>query len=373
MLIAVFVYLLAAGPTMPLGSQAPVPDSPVEIWSAEQVRHWAADQAPVAGLFEQERRALGAALDRDNAEQTAQVGLLQAVLRRLAERDRETTARDALELYYRVISLEQQRELLVEADKTLGSMIEQAERAAELDLADGNSNQLRQQLLAVEDQRYQLDAGIQKSRRGLARLTGRPPQVVTTASLSDPLPTLPTSVAVEDPLNVALANRSDLAAAEIICRCLNDDSLPAARSLMSIFQPGIGLAVAASSRSLLGGLHQRDGAADLACRRQQCRLLQDRIRDTIADEVAITRLELTTSAARLQVANDRAGLASQQSQQAAAAVELGQLQPGQERQVQLETLRLRGEVVERQLALAIAEVQHLVAQGILLRSPPSTN
>lgn len=346
-----------------------VPASESVGWTAEQVRRWAADSSTGASLLDAERRSLASGLDRKDADSAVQTGLMQSVLGHLAAHERNRAAGEALGLYYRIAGIQVQAELAAEARQVLRSLLEMAERAEVLELPDGNAHELRGRLLDLRDQLVRLEYGGRTARLRLARLTGQPTDQADSVALLDPLPRELAVQSTAGALETALQNRGDLRAAEALCRCLSEDSLPAARTMMSLIRPGLGLAAVATGRgALLGRLHAgRDGLSELDCRRQQCRLLQDSIRESIRDEVATAELTLWQAGERVALAAQREELAITAAEEAESAVRLDQATPGSERLATLDALRLAGETIERRVELALADVQLRQAQGILSR------
>jgi hypothetical protein len=147
---------------------------------------------------------------------------------------------------------------------------------------------------------------------------------------------------------------------------MNESSLPAARSLLGVLQPGLGLSVPpAARRTLLAGMHHAPEAPDLACRRQQCRSLRDKLRNTIADEVAAAELDLRQADRRIGLAKRQTSLAERDVSEAETAVRLDRSPPGSELLARLELIRLQAEAIDRRVELALADVELRAAQGRL--------
>ena len=337
-------------------------------WSVEFVRRSAAEASPTASLLESERRALGCGLDCDDAAAAARVGLMQAVLHQLARRERNEAAGNAMELYYRILGLQQQRALLVEAQAVLEELIATAKKAEELEIRDGNPRELEIRRLGIEEQLVRANFGIRKLRRQLGRLIDQPSQVADSALLTDDLPVSIEMLNDEAVIAVALANRAELAAAQLLCRCWRAETNSAAKSLMGLLQPGLGLsaAVAALPTGLLARLHvNKEPPADLACRRQQCRLLQQTIADSIRSDALEANAELRQAAALLEIAQQTHQLYQQQASESSSNVEFEQAAPGSEKLDQLQALESEGELIQAIVDQAVAEVQLREAQGVL--------
>ncbi len=338
------------------------------FWSADQVGSWAADHSPRAAMIETERNAIACGLNRRDARQCAQVGLIQATLAHVARHERNRSAADALETYFRAAGLQQQREQLLAAAITLDALVSQANRAAEVGLPGADPDQLLQQRLELQDQITQVKFGAQKLRLSLAWITGQQETESLAAELSDQ-PLGETGIGGgSDPIAIAMAHRHDLKAAETLCRCMSADSLPAAKSMLGVLQPGIGLASAAVSPAALLGMICRKGKAgsDLGCRRQQCRQLQTSIREQIRSEVLIAQIDLQEASERLKLASDRSQLAQLQLQRTEASIAIDEANVGADRLAKLRLLERQGEMTSRWIDHAVAEVRLREAQGIVV-------
>lgn len=356
-------------------------------WTVEAVRQAAVENASGAALIESERQALAATVGRRQDEVAAQARMLRSALGHLADHDRNRAAAEALELHYRIVGIETQIGLAQDARDVIDALLRMAERAEALELPDGNRNEFRHQRLEVDDQLVRLNAARRAALRRLARLIEYPTDQSDSITLSDRLPspsdserageTLPApgeeptaEDAPDSPVNIAMRNRSDLRAVDAICRCLSTDTLPAARTLMGVLRPGLGLATAvAGGGGLLGRLHgDRGDAAELTRRRRQCDLLRQSTRDTIRDDVALALANLHQATRRVRIAAERESIAISTAEESDSAVRLEQAAPGSERLALLEALRLAAETIDRRVDLAVAEVELRKAQGILRQS-----
>lgn len=379
------VLLIAlAGHSTPRSDEA----SRTSRWTVEAVRQAAVQNASGAALIESERQALAATTGRRQDELAAQARTLRSVLGHLADHDRNRAAAEALELYYRIVGIETQIGLAQDAREVVDALLEMAKRAEALELPDGNRNEFRLQRLEVDDQLVRLVAARRAALRRLARLIEYPTDRSDSLTLSDRLPAtsdgeragerLPERLhapgqtsAVDDdpdsPVHVAMRNRSDLHAADAMCRCLSTDTLPAARTLMGVLRPGLGLATAvAGGGGLLARLHgDRGDAAELIRRRRQCDLLRRSTRDTIRDDVALALANLHRATQRVRIAAERESIAISVAEDSDSAVRLEQAAPGSERVALLEALRLAAETIDRRVELAVAKVELMKAQGTL--------
>ena len=338
-----------------------------ESWTPEKVGETAAARAPVAALIEAERRSLAQGSGRRRHGDGGEAGLMQAVLGHMADHERNRVAGQALELHWRVIGLRLQLDVADESLVVLERLTSMARRAEELDVPDGDPGEARGRMLEARDTRVRLEYGERLARRRLAGLLGHQDDWGESLVLVGNLPSELAVVTTTDAVEIALARRSDLRAAETLCRCMTADNLPAARAMLGVLRPGLGMAISAATRpTLLAGMHQGSAEqAELQCRRQQCRILRDSIRDSIRDEVAVADSGLWEAGQRVRLARERWEIAERSARRSESAVGLDRQPPGSDLLSRLEMLRLRGEWVQRRVELALADVRLRQAQGIL--------
>lgn len=338
------------------------------VWTVAAVGRAAADHAPAARLLETERTASACGLDREDSEACARVGLIQAVYGDLAAHQRNDAAADAMSAYWRAVALRDQLDLLDEAYPLLDTLEALADAAERLEIPDGNRDQLADERLQIEDRLIEGRFSQRRVRHQLAALTGSSVAQAEAAQLEDLLPVpQETDLDVDRQIDIAMRNRSDLHAAETLCRCMNGNSLPAARDLLGTFSPGLGIAAAtatAARGSRLLALHApRPSFPDLACRRSQCNELVAVRREQIYAEVRDAVLQLEEAVARAEVASRRAELADTAARRAIRATEIEQQAPGTGQRAQLESLEQQADRIEKQLRVAQALVELKRAQG----------
>ena len=335
------------------------------LWTAAQVKQWAIDRSPAARMFDSERSASAAGIDRDDATQCAQAGMKQQVMLELAAHERNRAAADSLELYYRIIGLAEQRLILEEASVVIDRLTSLASEAESLGLSNQDPNELRRKRLTTEDQLARLDNGARKLRLRLAQLTGQPIDITDNAILLDRPPENRTDVSVDDAIATALAERSDLRALRTIQQRLNTNTLPTARQLLAAQQPGLGMVSQTIRRVLLPCLSGPDTShADLSIRRKQIQQLSEAREDEIEIEVRTAYVDLTTEHTRARLAEERTRLAELSVEKSRAAIELDQAVAGSDLLLKLEQLTAKGEFVQHQIDGAVASVRLRQAQGI---------
>ena len=341
----------------------------IESWSADQVRLWAVQGSTVANLLDAERVALGCQVQRGDSQQCAQIGLWQAVLRELAREDRNKSGGEAVSVYWRIVGLESQLNLLQQAEAELDDLAELSRAAESLSLPDGESEDLRYQQLELEDKRIQAEFALRKLRHLLAEKTKQPAEVAESAALTDTLGLKSMGADMAEAIAEAEANRGSLRAIRTLCRCMNENTLPAARQMLSILRPGIGISLAKSSKpffSLLS-IHDRrsNESRDLCSRRRQCWQLGQDTADMIRVQVVQARIDLDLAIARHELAEETASLARQNVDVKTMEVDLDQSPVGSDKLARLDALNADSEAIQRAVDSAVAEVALQQAMGKL--------
>ncbi len=337
-------------------------------WAADQIATLAAAHSPAANLLESERSALSASIDHEDAKQCFQTALAQQVLRDLACQERNRTAALGLTTFYQLVGLEHQQSLLEQVDRTLEQLLKLADKAAELEITDGNRSELEKQRYQIADQQAEAIGANIKLRIALAELIGRPFNEVESARLAPSLLEEPDQWSTDAAIALAMSKRCDLQAIDSLCRSLTINTLPVARQLLGALQPGLGIAIAiVSKKSLLAALHSDDndhGAAELCHRRKQCTELRTARQGQIDAQVRLALIEQQTAVKQLNIARQQAELDSQLARDSIKAIELDQAAPGSDLRAALQQLQSQGKVIERQTAVAVAIVKVREATGI---------
>jgi len=369
---------IAVGASIGMGSPS---DSSMGVpadWSAESVRRDAAAASVKARLIEAERLSIACSFDRDDKSACAQAMLIHTVLGDLADAERNKAAGEALRLYYHAIGADRQLKVVESAEATLGEMITVAKRARELEIPDGDQDDLNQQLLSLQIRATQLRSSRQMIRYRLSRLTGRSAAQTMSATLGgsgdraeagDSFASGDRAEAGSGPdaaVTTALSRRAELQAVHGLCGSMTSSSLPAGRSMLGVLQPGLGLITNSLPRfSLLCGLRNQDQAGDLNRRRQQCQQLRQITEDTIRDEVFLAYLSDRDHARRAELYQQKHAAALQTRNRHAAAVRIDQMRFGSEQLAMIKALEIEGEMIEQQVESMVAGVVLRQAMGLL--------
>tara|TARA_R110002049_G_scaffold2750_2_gene21805 strand:- start:690311 stop:691438 length:1128 start_codon:yes stop_codon:yes gene_type:complete len=360
---------IASSESVELYSSSADIDSP--LWTAAQVSQWAADRSPAAMMLESERAAAGTSIDRDDPKQCAQASLKQQVLADLAMHERDRAAAASLEVYYRIVGLGRQRQMLVEAMAVIDQLTSMAVEAESLGLSDEDPGDLRRQRLEAEDQLQQLDGGVEKLRLRLSQLTGRTIEASRRSILLSPLLMGDSIPLDEEAVAVAIAQRSDLRALHTLSQRLNAYTLPAVRDLLAAQQPGLGMVTQIARRLALPCLGGPDiSGQDISLRRRQCHQLSEARAEQIEVDVRDALVDLSTARRRAHLAGQRAELADASAQKLRASIELGRAPAGSDLLIKLEKLAAQGDQVQRQTDEAVGWVKLRQAQGIASQSMP---
>ena len=334
------------------------------LWTSEQVATWAAQTSPAAQLMESERAAAAATIDRDDPQQCARASLKQSVMADFAQHERCRASADALEAYFRIVGLSRQRQLAVEATSVVDRLIAMADQAVTLGLSSQDSGELLRKKLVTEDQIAQIDGGVEKLRLQLAQLTGRSVDLAGQAILISPLRGGDLIPPNEVAIATALEQRADLRALRTICRRLSAATLPTARELLSVQQPGLGLASQVTTQLLLPCFRGPDrSAGDLRLRRQQCHQVSQARADQIELEVRARLVDLSTARRRSALADQRVRSANSSIDKIRASIDLNQATPGADLLIKLESLAAEGDRLLREIDESVGWVRLEQAQG----------
>jgi len=344
------------------------PDTAVLLhWTDMDISRWAAQRSSAANLIESERSSVLASIDREDRAQCAQAAMTQAIARDLACHERRRSAAQALTIFHQLIGLQKQQGLLQDATQTLEQLLRFADKATELDIPDGNRFELDKQRLQVADQRAEAAGATIKLQIALSQLIHQSFPTTDNAVLVTSSPAPQSEPSWSEQITIAKANRCDLKAIDSLCRSLSADTLPMARQWLGSLQPGLGVAVAIATRKpLLAALHSEDrSAAELYKRRDQCSQLRAERERQVEAEVHVAVVDYQTTIARQAIAKQQLDLNAEATAQVLKAIELEQATPGNGLLSKLAQLEAEGRLIDRQVAVEIADVKLKEASGTL--------
>lgn len=335
-------------------------------WSADSIRRDAASTSVKARMIEAERQSIACSFDRNDKSACAQAMLIHAVLGDLAAAERNKSAGEALRLYCRAVGADRQLKVIEAAEATLGELITVAKRARELEIPDGDQDDLNQQRLSLQIQATQLRSSRQMVRYRLSRLTGRSAAQAMSATLPDFSGIFESVSDPDAAVTTALSDRAELRAVNTLCGSMTTSSLPAGRSMLGVLQPGLGLITSSMPRfSLLCGLQHKDQGSDLNRRREQCGQLRQVTEESIRDEVFLAYLSDRDHARRSELHQQKHAAALETRARHGAAVRIGQMRYGSEQLATIKALEIEGKMIEQQVESNVAGIVLQQAMGQL--------
>lgn len=337
------------------------PPSPAgyRVLRAVEVQCLAAANAPIAKLYDAESEAVLANSNRRG--QRAAVALSRLMAYRAVD-ERNKAAAAALELFYSLAEAEANRDILqrsVEQIDRAAANLEELKRSG-LKVPDDQSA-FRRQKLDWLDRQIQLSSAIRKIQWQLQQLCGFEMDQTTPIWPEADLTVIVTPVDAEAAVLEGLANRADLGALQMLAGSLDADTLPAVRSGMQAFSPGLGASIAA--KRLLG-----DRSADYGeARSRQSQLAQAQVDAelNVTWEIREAVWNIETRLREIAVAGERqevwrqrgAALEEKRESNGVTAFDLAA--------ARLELHRAESELVHRVIAWKIAQVKLEQAQGLL--------
>ncbi|HEV3417855.1 MAG TPA: hypothetical protein VG056_13600 [Pirellulales bacterium] len=324
----------------------------------------AAKNAPIANLLVHEADAAAAQPQglcghKGSSELTSEVLRLEAVYKR------NIAAADALEAFLRLLEAEAGADNLEQRGREMNLVLADIGRLQERGIMSPISKpESEGQRLDLWHRQAELGATVNTLNFQLKNLLG-----VETVGDSRIWPQASLAVTADIPdrqqaLNVALANRADLAAVRLVAYSNGDDSDAAARTILQL--SGGGMGAAPPPTGCLTLLIHHGAAADERAARsaQMAELLADRERaardetlqavailETRIAQIAISRQRLAVAQAHLQ--------ASEQQQQLTAGAPLGV------RKARLDVLAIEQDLLHDAIEWKLAVVKLKEAQGLL--------
>ncbi len=329
------------------------------VYRVDQVARWALEASPGAAALRGEAASLRTAADRQDNDARCAADLAADVLELLAQNVADADATSAATVYWQLVGAGQARVLLAEATATQRDLLELAEAAERLSLPDGDSSEIRDGLLELEDRDVEKRFESLKLRQRLAQLTLRPESEVATAVTIDPLPVAGQPIDTAATLAAALAGRRDLRAVSELCRRISVQTLPATRTLLGQVSPGLGLMLASGGGGgLLAKLHDDDErqSREASARRRQACGARDDLAAAIRHETLQAVLDVRAAAGRLAIADRRVELAGESVAVAMREVKVDRQPPGSDLIAQLSEIERRGDQLRRRVELATAMV-----------------
>ncbi|EMI53731.1 hypothetical protein [Rhodopirellula sallentina] len=330
------------------------------MYTQNQVMRWAYDRSPEAALIEAEVDAVLRGIDPKDPDACCSARLIRNVLREVALARRYDDATHAVVAYHKLIAATQAVEIAEQAIQTADQLISMADQAERLELPDGDPIHLRQTRLDLVTIKTEQSFNTLKLRQELSRLTGREEAEVAHAIMMDALPVDAPTIIAGEAVAVALVQRRDLRAVQVLCRELRSCNVDAARLLMGIVSPGVGLSLATASKGLFQCLKEDRSDDDLHARRRQCSQLCRSLEVVIRNETLQAVLDVRSAAARLKLVDQQIDLAHQRLEEARGRIEIDEETPGTDLALELEIFEYQAKriALQKDLALALDDLDH---------------
>jgi hypothetical protein len=231
----------------------------------------AAQNSLLGNLLDAEGRTSGAAGGRPGRKQAANDALRRGVLAARAAHQRNTSAGDALELFYLLAEAEAGRESLgaslAEIDRAIANLRELRARGLKVEADEGK---LARQRLDLLEQQADLELSIRQLNSQLKSLTGIDSQSQTDIWPVADLEVDTAPVDADEAVAAGLTHRADLEALRRLRGSLSADTLPIVRAALGGVNPLLGgkpvacslLAALGCSRSKSSEVASRQGQVD---------------------------------------------------------------------------------------------------------------
>lgn len=332
----------------------------VVTYTGNQVMQWAYDRSPEAGLIESEIDAVMRNVDPKDPDSCCSARLIRDVLTEVALARRADDATHAIVAYHKLVAATEAHAKAEQAIRVQDRLIAMADEAERLELPDGDPLQLRQARLELLDLKSQQRFNTFKLRQELSRLTGRSEAEVATAVMIDALPVMAPDVIAGLAVETAIAQRHDLKAVSVLCRELRSCNLDAARLLMGIVSPGVGLSLATAAKGLFSCLKEDHSDDDMYARKRQCKQLNQSLSVVIRNETLQAVLDVRAAGARLKLIDQQIVIAHERLQHTRGAIRIDEAVPGSDLLIELKIAELEGKriAIQKDLALAIDDLDH---------------
>ncbi|EMI45502.1 hypothetical protein [Rhodopirellula sp. SWK7] len=336
------------------------------MYTQSQVMKWAYDRSPEAALIEAEVNAVIRGIDPKDPDACCSARLIRNVLREVALARRYDDATHAAVAYHKLIAATEAVAVAEQAIGTADRLISMADQAERLEIPDGDPLKLRQARFDLVALKTEQSFNALKLRQELSRLTGRAEAEVATAVMMDPLPVEARPIVAGEVVATALVQRRDLRAVQVLCRELRSCNIDAARLLMGLVSPGVGMSLATASKGLFQCLKEDRSDDDLNARRRQCSQLCQSLEVVIRNETLQAVLDIRSAAARLKIVDQQLQLAKQRLDETRGRIKIDEETPGTDLALELEIFEIRGNRIslQKDLVLALDDLDHATSAPV---------
>ncbi len=350
-----------------LGAADPLPPVGYYRLTAEECRQLACDNSSLANLI-----VAGAGSSSGRAFThcaSAAVDHVRAFTGRfLAEEARNRAAGTALALYYKILELELQSDVLANSIVELVAMMELNEKLIEKGFKQtAEGFELKKQRIELEADRTRLRSGLQKLNAELKSLlaidSGTPGLLLP----ADQVRVVPDPLDPEQAVQLGLMRRADLNLLRCLASAVDHRTLQTVRKALIGIAPPLAAVVQASEQlvpTLLPFISAMAKAEVAAVRSQLMGLLQDREREA-AKEIRTAAEEWTTARALVAIARLRFQLHKDRVDDLEKKFKSGQAVEAELRKAKLEWLKAESELVGEIAKWKRADVKARETMGLL--------
>lgn len=317
---------------------------------------------PLAKLLEQRAATLSADASHCSEAEQRSAAVQASFLRRQAARQRDIAAASALRAYYSWIANRDQLalvaaglELQKEQSATQAALIERG-------VAIDDPTALERKRLELRDSEVQLLANDRRLAQTLLQLTCCASDLRSAAV--EVLEIRPSELACDQLATFALEHRQDYLAFVELCRCLDQQTARSVAGLVTPLAGGIGLKALDLNclEKLLLAAHGGDAASQIG---RELRLAVDMQRQLVQQSTCEKCLALVTAYERVEIARQILATWDERIAMLNRLDQLGQSRGQDLATARGEQLKARSNLLERELAAKLAEVDLAEAMGDL--------
>jgi hypothetical protein len=282
-------------------------------------------------------------------------------LQQQAVRQEDVGAANGLRAYYARIAVSEQLAIVEQSHNLLEREIGRQQRLLEQGIAGGvDVSQLQREQIGILDRQIQLQAEDEQLRRLLKELTQL--DYACCEVLQESLEVLPSLLDCNQLLDLAIRQRSDLRAWEVLVESVSPTTAEEFAKVLPTLAGGWTLPLPSLShfQRLLGGLDVACLAADI---RRELRLGMQIQRDAVQRDVAGKCAKLELAYRRIELAEQIVVSWRERIEQLERMSAMGSSLPSQRAEAESESLQAMSSTISRRLEARLAEVDLAEAMG----------
>lgn len=336
-----------------------------DLWPVtfEEVRCIAVRNAALAKLLDHERGFLLQLASRLCVDKSTIAQVANCLLMYRAERERNAAAALALKAYFHLTEVALQAPLLTESEMAVQQLVDAADGMRDSGLSSDFDFRIPQQRQAdVRRQHAELEFNQLRLQHQLKLLLG----VLCSPSVIQP------HCQIELPMHVdslaalqsfAVDNRAEMQSQQMLVRSLSATSVPVGRLALSTAEPSLGQSLLQPRGFDL--FQPNSGPLEYGFRSQQLQQMRVSTADLIQSEVATAYFEIRKQLRRIAIAQDEVAAATNYQSQVETNHEAGHSQFNDLFESRLTLIKAKSNLVSELIAVKIAEVDLMAAQGVL--------